>query len=352
MTKRGNAIRLSAYVAVAGTVSAAEADVQLYDGPPISLNGNFSLELGGLNFQFDAFTRSSTTFFGGSWTFCCGYGGGKSSTYCTNWAGSWYSTYLGWKDLRVDCGDDLQGVGFRQLGEVVGVQSQCGGDQTDLCSFSYFTRSECGDISYNQVTDCNDTRRFHVGFSLMQDGTEIFGWIQIEGPSYDLNITRWAYEDSGAPIIVGQQPAEPCIGNLNGDAVVDSADIGLLLSAWGSCQKGGACPADLNGDWSVDAADLGLLLSRWGDCPDPCEGVDCADGDDCTTDVCIEGQCYYVETNQGDCWPGECCSANGTPGCEDSMCENIVCASLPNCCDVEWDTSCAVFAQILGCDCP
>jgi len=48
--------------------------------------------------------------------------------------------------------------------------------------------------------------------------------------------------------------------DLNGDGVVDGADLGLLLGAWGS--SGG--PADLNGDGVVDGADLGVLLGGWG----------------------------------------------------------------------------------------
>jgi len=47
--------------------------------------------------------------------------------------------------------------------------------------------------------------------------------------------------------------------DLNGDGVVDGADLGLLLGAWG-----GSGAADLNGDGVIDGADLGLLLGAWG----------------------------------------------------------------------------------------
>lgn len=47
--------------------------------------------------------------------------------------------------------------------------------------------------------------------------------------------------------------------DLNGDCVVDGADLGLLLGAWD--ETGG--PADLNGDGIVDGADLGLLLGQF-----------------------------------------------------------------------------------------
>jgi choice-of-anchor B domain-containing protein len=49
-------------------------------------------------------------------------------------------------------------------------------------------------------------------------------------------------------------------GDLNGDGVVDGADLGLLLGDWGPC---GECDADLNGDGAVDGADLGILLGAW-----------------------------------------------------------------------------------------
>jgi len=53
-----------------------------------------------------------------------------------------------------------------------------------------------------------------------------------------------------------------CIEDLNGDGVVDGADLGILLTAWGSSDEA----SDLNGDGIVDGADLGILLSAWGAC--------------------------------------------------------------------------------------
>ena len=70
-----------------------------------------------------------------------------------------------------------------------------------------------------------------------------------------------------APVVMDSQmivltgPSIP--GDLNGDGVVNGADLGLLLGDWGACPPD-ACPADLNGDGTVDGADLGLLLGEWG----------------------------------------------------------------------------------------
>jgi subtilisin-like proprotein convertase family protein len=44
---------------------------------------------------------------------------------------------------------------------------------------------------------------------------------------------------------------------------------------------------------------------------------------------------------------GDCCSDNGTPGCEDDACEAAVCAADPFCCDETWDGICADQAFLL-----
>ncbi|MFO0895371.1 MAG: hypothetical protein U0574_10515 [Phycisphaerales bacterium] len=55
----------------------------------------------------------------------------------------------------------------------------------------------------------------------------------------------------------------PCPADINGDHVVDGAEIGLVLGTWGP----GTGAADLNHDGMVDGADLGLVLGNWGPCP-------------------------------------------------------------------------------------
>ncbi|MCA9284146.1 MAG: hypothetical protein KDA22_02955 [Phycisphaerales bacterium] len=57
-------------------------------------------------------------------------------------------------------------------------------------------------------------------------------------------------------------PPPPCIADLDGNGVVNGADLGLLLGNWG-----GAGLGDLNDSGSVDGADLGILLAAWGPCP-------------------------------------------------------------------------------------
>lgn len=52
--------------------------------------------------------------------------------------------------------------------------------------------------------------------------------------------------------------------DLNGDGVLDGADVGVLLARWGSCDL--PCSADFTGDDIVDGADLGALLGAWPAC--------------------------------------------------------------------------------------
>jgi len=61
-------------------------------------------------------------------------------------------------------------------------------------------------------------------------------------------------------ITVLARPSSPGNPDLNGDGVVNGADLGLLLFSWGPCP---GCQADLNGDGVVDGADLGALLAAW-----------------------------------------------------------------------------------------
>jgi len=60
--------------------------------------------------------------------------------------------------------------------------------------------------------------------------------------------------------IAAVAPTSACPPDLNGDGIVDAADLAALLGAWGIA--GG----DVNGDGTTDAADLASLLGAWGPC--------------------------------------------------------------------------------------
>ena len=79
-------------------------------------------------------------------------------------------------------------------------------------------------------------------------------------------------EDIGFPNInwyvdvettVGCDSGPVCPGDFNDDGVVNGADFGAILAAWGPCS---GCPEDLDGNGEVGGADVGLLLAVWGPC--------------------------------------------------------------------------------------
>ena len=51
----------------------------------------------------------------------------------------------------------------------------------------------------------------------------------------------------------------PILGDLNGDGLVDGADLGLLLSAWNQASEA----YDLTGDGFVTGKDIGVMLAAW-----------------------------------------------------------------------------------------
>ena len=76
--------------------------------------------------------------------------------------------------------------------------------------------------------------------------------IGFPGYHWAQNFTSWGGGGGGT-----------CIGDLNGDGIVDGADLTILLGAWGTDD----IVADLNEDGLVDGADLTLMLGAWGLCP-------------------------------------------------------------------------------------
>lgn len=54
-------------------------------------------------------------------------------------------------------------------------------------------------------------------------------------------------------------PSLACSADLNGDGIVNGADMGALLGAWGTDDE---C-ADLSGSGLVGAEDLAILLGAW-----------------------------------------------------------------------------------------
>ncbi len=112
-----------------------------------------------------------------------------------------------------------------------------------------------------------NTAANYGGFAGVQladtDGSE--GYLGCGG-DYFGSMSDIGFADLQPYIVVNGDPAGGggCTGDFNDDGIVNGADFGSILAAWGPCA---GCPEDLNGDGQVTGADVGLLLSVWGVCP-------------------------------------------------------------------------------------
>ncbi len=72
--------------------------------------------------------------------------------------------------------------------------------------------------------------------------------------------------DGTNAVVVAQRPS-PCLGDLNGDGVVDPQDLAIVLAHWGQVGPIGA-HGDVDRDGDTDAQDLAIVLANWGNvCP-------------------------------------------------------------------------------------
>jgi hypothetical protein len=81
-----------------------------------------------------------------------------------------------------------------------------------------------------------------------------------------------------------------------------------------------------------------------------CEAVCAADSFCCETEwdgACVNLALELCGGKGGVCAPGagDCSVPNGTPGCEDVDCCELICGQDPFCCDTEWDQICADAAN-------
>ncbi len=91
-------------------------------------------------------------------------------------------------------------------------------------------------------------------------------------------------------------------------------------------------------------------------CDDPiCQALICAQDAFCCNNswdqICADAavaQCPVCAGGGGD---SDCCEANGTPGCDDPVCQALICAQDSFCCNNSWDQICAdaAIAQCAVC---
>jgi hypothetical protein len=82
------------------------------------------------------------------------------------------------------------------------------------------------------------------------------------------------------------------------------------------------------------------------DAGEDCDGLDLG-GETCATQgflggpLACDGACAFDTTGCVLAGMGDCCAANGSPGCDDAGCTTAICAADAFCCDTTWDQQCA-----------
>ena len=155
-----------------------------------------------------------------------------------------------------------------------------------------------------------------------------------------------AYENQCGGTCAG---TEDCANGVDddGDGAVDCDDVDCINDpnciappVELQCNDG----IDNDGDGLTDCADADCAADP--NCQNPTEELDCANGidDDADGDIdCEDSDCTFdAACDAGD---GDCCVANGTPGCVDEPGEDCVCALDPFCCNNQWDGLCATQYQ-------
>lgn len=171
--------------------------------------------------------------------------------------------------ILLHSGDGLAGLGG-------GSAVVTGGElQRQFLAGTQVTMSGSGTIALNGAADPlpNETTVDMSGEDcamiflneLVDDFTlEHLAKITVDGSPAEIgvNLSVAIYMEVGCVISPIVDSGSDCPADLNDDGVVNGADMGLLIAAWGTSDSG-----DINSDGVVNGADMGLLIAAWGPCP-------------------------------------------------------------------------------------
>lgn len=99
-----------------------------------------------------------------------------------------------------------------------------------------------------------------------------FGWLVRGNESAMRTSKKFASREWGIPeqrprLVINFTPHPMVVGDLDDNGIVNSLDLGILLSNWtlppATTCSGTACDADLNDDNIINSLDLGILLANW-----------------------------------------------------------------------------------------
>ena len=137
------------------------------------------------------------------------------------------------------------------------IASGCGTLDWDS-RIAIYRGDDCSDLV---LVSCNDDASGCSGYTSSAQA-DVVG-----GSTYFIRVGAYDGADRGIGSIQlsgpESHPGSRCAADLDGDGLVDGADLTMLLASWGGESPDG----DIDGDGSVDGADLTELLASWGACP-------------------------------------------------------------------------------------
>ncbi|MBC03661.1 MAG: hypothetical protein CMJ34_10235 [Phycisphaerae bacterium] len=208
---RTNRIHLYSAVAAGAIAPQVTADIKVYSGPPIEVGGVTNLQLEDLEFDIYLSLDLEMDSWGNNGNPCCSW----TSYGCKQYGGS--ADYYGWTYEGVvasrpwNADAPVIGASFLEPGAMVSSPSNVY-SRVDGCRNDWRWWYYCGDGGESGTrSNCVwDQTVFHVGFRAMDPAggpkDTVNGWIELEHDpeANNLVITRWAYEDDGGAIDVGE----------------------------------------------------------------------------------------------------------------------------------------------------
>ncbi|MGA1707571.1 MAG: dockerin type I domain-containing protein [Phycisphaerales bacterium] len=132
-----------------------------------------------------------------------------------------------------------------------------GGSANWDTKMAVWTGTDCGDLV---IAGCNDDACDPLSSQVNVEAVcGVTYWIQIGG--YNGN----QYGSGTLAINCGGKTCgdPPIPGDLNGDGVVNGADLAIMLGCWGPVTSPACAAADIDDDGVVTGADLATLLGNW-----------------------------------------------------------------------------------------
>lgn len=148
-----------------------------------------------------------------------------------------------------------------------------------------------------------------------------------------------------------------------GNDVVDEAEMcdGMDLAKQDCFELGFAggflgCMADCSDFDTSMCSDVAVCGNDLTEISEMCDGTDLG-GEDCMSlgfqnggTLACNQFCSGFDFSMCMGMGGDCCTPNGSPGCENALCEMTICAADPFCCNNTWDGICA-DAAVMSPDC-